>query len=165
MIKLTSHIRHQVGTLTAGAKPVVCRPPTQKWRTDAGYFIKAPKQAIDQPFALHVALRRRICGRTSTIAQRAILDCLQHYGVIKNDICANAYPCAGTATFPPSASFIIQVAKRAWRRERSQLIEQLIAAGVDPIEAAEVVARAASTERPTLRRSAAPVRSGKALQA
>lgn len=56
-----------------------------KWRTDAGYFIKRPAEPIDVPFSLHIALRRPNKRQDIDNRSKAVLDALQHYGVIKND--------------------------------------------------------------------------------
>jgi crossover junction endodeoxyribonuclease RusA len=57
----------------------------KKWRTDAGYFIKAPAKPIDRPFSIAIALKRQNIRQDIDNRSKAILDCLQHYGVIKND--------------------------------------------------------------------------------
>lgn len=56
-----------------------------KWRSDCGYFLNANKQAIDGPFSLSVALKRPNKRMDLDNRAKAILDVLQHYGVIKND--------------------------------------------------------------------------------
>ena len=57
----------------------------KKWRTDAGYFIKAPKQPITVPFSISIALRRQNLRQDIDNRSKAVLDALQYYGVIKND--------------------------------------------------------------------------------
>lgn len=56
-----------------------------KWRLDAGWFIKRPAEPLGVPFVAHIALKRN--SKLSDLDNRAkpVLDALQHYGVIKND--------------------------------------------------------------------------------
>lgn len=56
-----------------------------KWREDAGYFFKRPAAAISVPFSLHIALKRPNKRQDIDNRSKAVLDVLQHYGVIKND--------------------------------------------------------------------------------
>lgn len=60
-------------------------PAYKKWRRDAGYFIKAPAAPIAVPFSISIALRRQNTRQDLDNRSKAILDVLQHYGVIKND--------------------------------------------------------------------------------
>ena len=55
-----------------------------KWRDDAGYFIKRT-EPINGPFSISIALRRPNKRQDLDNRSKAILDALQHYGVIKND--------------------------------------------------------------------------------
>ncbi len=55
-----------------------------KWRDDAGYFIKRT-EPITGPFSISIALRRPNKRQDLDNRSKAILDALQHYGVIKND--------------------------------------------------------------------------------
>lgn len=57
----------------------------KKWRKDVGYFIKAPSDPISVPFSISIALRRQNVRQDIDNRSKAILDALQHYGVIKND--------------------------------------------------------------------------------
>lgn len=56
-----------------------------KWRNDAGYFIRHKQPAISVPFSISIALKRPHKRQDIDNRSKAILDCLQHYGVIKND--------------------------------------------------------------------------------
>lgn len=60
-------------------------PEYDKWRRDAGYFIKAPKQPISKPFVISIGLKRPNRRQDVDNRGKPILDALQHYGVIKND--------------------------------------------------------------------------------
>jgi crossover junction endodeoxyribonuclease RusA len=60
-------------------------PIYKKWRNDVGYLIKAPKQPITVPFSLHIALKRQNVRQDIDNRSKAVLDALQHYGIIKND--------------------------------------------------------------------------------
>ncbi|MDW9415171.1 RusA family crossover junction endodeoxyribonuclease [Sinorhizobium meliloti] len=84
-------------------------PTYKKWRNDAGYFIKTPKQTIDQPFALHVALRRQNMRQDIDNRSKAILDCLQHYGIIKNDNLCERLTMCWDSDLPAECVVIIQV--------------------------------------------------------
>jgi crossover junction endodeoxyribonuclease RusA len=57
-----------------------------KWRDDAGSFIRGKNEApVSVPFVIHVALKRPNKRQDIDNRMKPILDCLQHYGVIKND--------------------------------------------------------------------------------
>lgn len=56
-----------------------------KWRTDAGWFIRKVGQPITVPFSISIALRRPHKRQDLDNRSKAVLDCLQHYKVIKND--------------------------------------------------------------------------------
>lgn len=58
----------------------------KKWREDCGYFIrKAAGTPISVPFTCSIALKRPNKRQDIDNRSKAILDALQHYGVIKND--------------------------------------------------------------------------------
>ncbi|ASQ10211.1 RusA family crossover junction endodeoxyribonuclease [Sinorhizobium meliloti] len=80
----------------------------KKWRTDAGYFIKAPTKAIDKPFALYVALKRQNMRQDLDNRSKAILDALQHYGVIKNDNLCERLTMTWDSDLPAECVVIIQ---------------------------------------------------------
>lgn len=57
-----------------------------KWLRDAGYFIRCRNQEpVSVPFSASIALRRPSKRSDLDNRAKAILDCLQHYRVIKND--------------------------------------------------------------------------------
>lgn len=60
-------------------------PVYAKWREDCGYFIRDRNDRLDIPFSLSVALKRPNKRMDLDNRAKAILDVLQHYGVIKND--------------------------------------------------------------------------------
>lgn len=69
----------------------------KKWRQDAGYFIKRPETPISVPFSLYVALKRQNLKQDLDNRSKALLDCLQHYGVISNDnLCERLTMCWDT---------------------------------------------------------------------
>lgn len=57
----------------------------EKWRRDAGYFIKAPELPVSVPFSIYIALKRQNKRQDIDNRAKAVVDCLQHYKVIKND--------------------------------------------------------------------------------
>ncbi|YP_010115350.1 holliday junction resolvase RusA-like protein [Sinorhizobium phage PBC5] len=57
----------------------------KKWRTDAGYFIKPPPAPISRPFDIVIAMERPHGLMDVDNRIKPVLDCLQHYKVIKND--------------------------------------------------------------------------------
>jgi crossover junction endodeoxyribonuclease RusA len=57
----------------------------QKWRRDAGYFIKRPEVPISEPFSILINLKRPNKRQDIDNRCKAILDCLQFHGVVKND--------------------------------------------------------------------------------
>ncbi len=84
-------------------------PTYKKWRTDAGYFIKTPSAPIEKPFALYVALRRQNMRQDLDNRSKAILDCLQHYGVIKNDNLCERLTMVWGSELPAECVVIVQV--------------------------------------------------------
>lgn len=88
-------------------------PQYKKWRNDAGYFIKAPKAPITVPFSISIALRRQNMRQDIDNRSKAILDCLQHYGVIKNDNLCERLSMHWDADLPADCVVIIQVAEEA----------------------------------------------------
>lgn len=61
----------------------------KKWRHDAGHFFRIPKEPLAVPFSIDIALKRQSKRHDLDNRSKAILDVLQHYGVIKNDsLCA-----------------------------------------------------------------------------
>ena len=85
----------------------------KKWRNDAGYFIKAPKTPIAVPFSISIALRRQSLRQDIDNRSKAILDCLQHYGVIKNDNLCERLSMHWDADLPAECVVILQVAEEA----------------------------------------------------
>lgn len=81
----------------------------KKWRTDAGYFIKAPKQPIAVPFSISIALRRQNMRQDIDNRSKAILDALQHYGVIKNDNLCERLSMHWDEDLPAECVVILQV--------------------------------------------------------
>ena len=58
----------------------------RKWRDDAGWYIRGRNEPpLSVPFALSIALKRPNKRQDLDNRSKAVLDCLQHYGVIKND--------------------------------------------------------------------------------
>lgn len=86
-------------------------------RNDAGYFIKARKAVIDKPFALHVALRRQNMRQDMDNRSKAILDCFQHYGIIKNDNLCEGLTMCWDSDLPAECVVIIQICEGGWRRD------------------------------------------------
>lgn len=63
----------------------------KKWRTDAGWFIKPPPVPIARPFHIEIAMQRPHGLMDVDNRIKPVLDCLQHYHVIKNDnLCESA---------------------------------------------------------------------------
>lgn len=61
-------------------------PEYAKWLKDAGHFIRGKgSEPLSVPFSISIALKRP--NKRQDIDNRAkpVLDCLQHYGIIKND--------------------------------------------------------------------------------
>ncbi|MDR9813090.1 RusA family crossover junction endodeoxyribonuclease [Rhizobium hidalgonense] len=83
----------------------------KKWRTDAGYFIKAPAKPIDKPFSIAIALKRQNIRQDIDNRSKAVLDCLQHYGVIKNDNLCERLSMHWDADLPADCVVILQVAE------------------------------------------------------
>jgi crossover junction endodeoxyribonuclease RusA len=83
----------------------------KKWRTDAGYFIKAPPKPIDKPFSIAIALKRQNIRQDIDNRSKAVLDCLQHYGVIKNDNLCERLSMHWDADLPADCVVILQVAE------------------------------------------------------
>lgn len=58
----------------------------RKWREDCGHFIRGRNEhPINVPFSCFIALKRPNKRQDLDNRSKAILDALQHYGVIKND--------------------------------------------------------------------------------
>ncbi len=57
----------------------------KKWRTDAGWFFKPPSVPVSRPFDIVIALERPHGLMDVDNRIKPVLDCLQHYKVIKND--------------------------------------------------------------------------------
>jgi len=62
-----------------------------------------------KPFALHVALKRQNMRQDIDNRSKAILDCLQHYGVIKNDNLCERLTMCWDSDLPAECVVIIQV--------------------------------------------------------
>jgi len=88
-------------------------PVYKKWRNDAGYFIKAPAKPIDVPFSISIALRRQNIRQDIDNRSKAILDALQHYGVIKNDNLCERLSMHWDSELPADCVVIIQCAEEA----------------------------------------------------
>jgi len=82
-----------------------------KWREDAGYFIKRPEAAISVPFSLHIALRRPNKRHDIDNRSKAVLDVLQHYGVIKNDNLCERLTMAWDAGLDAECVVLLQMAE------------------------------------------------------
>ncbi|MBX5206711.1 RusA family crossover junction endodeoxyribonuclease [Rhizobium sp. NZLR11] len=83
----------------------------KKWRTDAGYFIKPPAAPISVPFSLHIALKRQNVRQDIDNRSKAILDCLQHYGVIKNDNLCERLTMIWSQEIPADCVVLLQIAE------------------------------------------------------
>lgn len=83
----------------------------KKWRKDAGYFIKAPQKPIDVPFSIAIALRRQNMRQDIDNRSKAVLDCLQHYGVIKNDNLCERLSMHWQEDLPAECVVILQIAE------------------------------------------------------
>ena len=83
----------------------------KKWRKDAGYFIKAPGKPIDVPFSISIALRRQNMRQDIDNRSKAVLDCLQHYGVIKNDNLCERLSMHWQEDLPAECVVILQIAE------------------------------------------------------
>lgn len=83
----------------------------EKWRTDAGYFIKRPATPIIKPFSIAIALRRQNMRQDLDNRSKAVLDCLQHYGVIKNDSLCERLTMCWTEDLPAECVVIVQEAE------------------------------------------------------
>ncbi|CCM77108.1 RusA family crossover junction endodeoxyribonuclease [Rhizobium mesoamericanum] len=85
--------------------------PYKKWRNDAGYFIKAPKLPISAPFSLHIALKRQNKRQDLDNRSKAVLDCLQHYKVIKNDNLCERLTMTWAEDLPAECVVLLQTAE------------------------------------------------------
>lgn len=85
----------------------------QKWREDAGYFIKVPPQPVDKPFSVSIALRRQNMRQDIDNRSKAILDALQHYHVIKNDNLCERLSMHWDADLPAECVVILMPAEEA----------------------------------------------------
>jgi crossover junction endodeoxyribonuclease RusA len=85
----------------------------KKWRRDAGYFIKAPPAPITKPFSISIALKRQNMRQDIDNRSKAVLDCLQHYGVIKNDNLCERLTMCWSEYLPAECVVILQVAEEA----------------------------------------------------
>lgn len=85
----------------------------EKWLTDAGYFIRAPKIPISVPFSISIALRRQNVRQDLDNRSKAVLDCLQHYGVIKNDNLCERLSMHWDEDLPSECVVILQTAEEA----------------------------------------------------
>lgn len=56
----------------------------KKWREDCGYFL-SKAGTVTGPFCISIALRRPSKRHDIDNRAKAVLDALQHYGVITND--------------------------------------------------------------------------------
>lgn len=85
----------------------------KKWRNDAGYFIKRPETPISVPFSISIALRRQNLRQDIDNRSKAVLDALQHYGVIKNDNLCERLSMHWDEDLPAECVVIIQPAEEA----------------------------------------------------
>lgn len=83
----------------------------KKWRKDAGYFIKVPEKPISQPFSIAIALKRQNLRQDLDNRSKAILDCLQHYKVIKNDNLCERLSMFWSEDLPAECVVILQIAE------------------------------------------------------
>lgn len=88
-------------------------PEYQKWREDAGFFIRGRGLPIDQPFSAHIALRRPNKRQDVDNRAKPVLDALQHYGVIKNDNLCERLTIQWDAGMAEECVVIIQTAEEA----------------------------------------------------
>ena len=66
-------------------------PEYKRWLKDAGWFIKAPASPIAKPFDIVIAMERPHGAMDVDNRLKPVLDCMQHYRVIKNDnLCESA---------------------------------------------------------------------------
>jgi crossover junction endodeoxyribonuclease RusA len=65
------------------------------------------------PFSISIALRRQNLRQDIDNRSKAILDCLQHYGVIKNDNLCERLSMHWDADLPAECIVILQVAEEA----------------------------------------------------
>lgn len=98
---------------TGWAKNRRLSPAYEKWRSDAGYFIRAPKAPISVPFSISIALRRQNVRQDLDNRSKAVLDCLQHYGVIKNDNLCERLSMHWDEALPAECVVILQTAEEA----------------------------------------------------
>lgn len=82
-----------------------------KWREDVGYFIKQRQEPITGPFSLHIALRRPNKRQDLDNRSKAVLDALQHYGVIKNDNLCERLEMVWDANLKDECVIILQTAE------------------------------------------------------
>lgn len=80
----------------------------RKWRDDAGYFIKAPAKQITVPFSIAIALKRQNTRQDIDNRSKAVLDVLEHYGVIKNDNLCERLSMHWDADLPAECVVIVQ---------------------------------------------------------
>lgn len=85
----------------------------KKWRNDAGYFIKVPEAAISVPFSISIALKRQNLRQDLDNRSKAVLDALQHYGVIKNDNLCERLTMCWSEDLPADCVVILQEANEA----------------------------------------------------
>lgn len=85
----------------------------KKWRNDAGYFIKAPKEPLDKPFSISIALKRQNMRQDLDNRSKAILDCLQHYKVITNDNLCERLTMCWSSDLPSECVVLVQPAEEA----------------------------------------------------
>lgn len=86
-------------------------PSYKKWRHDAGHFIKIPAKPVTSPFSLHIALKRQNMRQDLDNRSKAVLDCLQHYGVIKNDNLCERLTMTWAEELPADCVVLLQTAE------------------------------------------------------
>lgn len=79
----------------------------KKWQRDAGYFIKAPEKPLAVPFSIAIALMRQNTRVDIDNRAKAILDTMQHYGVVKNDSLCERLTMCWDADLPAPCVVII----------------------------------------------------------
>ena len=86
----------------------------KRWLNDAGWFIKpVPPKPIAVPFSLSIALRRQDIRSDIDNRAKAVLDALQHYGVIKNDNLCERLSMHWGENLPAECVVILQIAEEA----------------------------------------------------
>lgn len=88
-------------------------PTYKKWRNDVGYFIKRPAAPIAVPFSISIALRRQNIRQDIDNRSKAVLDALQHYGVIKNDNLCERLSMHWDENLPAECVVLVQPAEEA----------------------------------------------------